>query len=90
MPIYEYECGRCRNRFELRRGFNDDSIAACPKCASEAQRLFTPVPIIFKGSGFYTTDHRGPAPAENEGNGNGSKGDSIAKNESTESSTTAS
>ena len=60
MPIYQYSCSKCNTNFELRQGFNDDSVAACPKCKSEAKRRFVPVPIIFKGSGFYVTDSRKP------------------------------
>jgi len=59
MPIYEYECTKCSHRFEMRKGFRDNGGAPCPQCQSEARRLFSPVPIIFKGSGFYVTDSRG-------------------------------
>jgi len=58
MPIYQYCCSKCDTSFELRQGFNDDCVAACPKCKGEAKRRFMPVPIIFKGSGFYVTDSR--------------------------------
>ncbi|OGN88813.1 MAG: hypothetical protein A2158_03665 [Chloroflexi bacterium RBG_13_46_14] len=59
MPIYEYECSECSSRFELRRSFSDESEVFCPECKCAATRIFSPVPIIFKGSGFYVTDHRG-------------------------------
>ena len=58
MPIYEYECKNCCFHFELRRGFGDDGSAPCPVCNAEGRRIFSPVPIIFKGSGFYITDSR--------------------------------
>jgi len=58
MPIYEYECERCSLRFELKRHFSGDGEVSCPRCHGEAHRLFSPVPIIFKGSGFYVTDSR--------------------------------
>jgi putative FmdB family regulatory protein len=58
VPIYQYHCAKCNLKFELKQSFNDESIVACPKCQNEAQRLFSPVPVIFKGSGFYTTDNR--------------------------------
>jgi len=58
MPIYEYECERCSTRFELRKSFGQNGDAQCPECAKEARRIFTAVPIIFKGSGFYITDSR--------------------------------
>lgn len=58
MPIYEYECGRCRLRFELKRPFGQNGSMPCPRCQGDTRRLFSPVPIIFKGSGFYVTDSR--------------------------------
>lgn len=58
MPIYEYQCEKCSLRFELKKRFSDDGSAFCPQCGSEARRLISAVPIIFKGSGFYITDSR--------------------------------
>ena len=58
MPIYEYECTRCSSRFELKQSFSDDTTVSCPRCGGGTRRLFSPVPIIFKGSGFYSTDSR--------------------------------
>ncbi len=58
MPIYEYECPRCAFRFELRRSFSENSSVPCQQCGCDAQRIFSPVPIIFKGQGFYSTDYR--------------------------------
>jgi putative FmdB family regulatory protein len=59
LPIYEYECSHCSSRFELKRSFSDNSPVTCPQCGCDAQQIFSPVPIIFKGSGFYSTDYRG-------------------------------
>ena len=58
MPIYEYECRHCGHHFELKQGFHDKPQAECPECKKKARRVFHPSPIIFKGSGFYVTDHR--------------------------------
>ncbi len=58
MPIYEYECSLCDFRFEKKQKFDEKPVAICPKCQGEAKRVFYPVPIIFKGSGFYITDNR--------------------------------
>lgn len=63
MPIYDFECKKCGRKFELRRNFGDDNGASCPECKGDAVRVFTAVPVIFKGSGFYVTDHRKPNPA---------------------------
>jgi putative FmdB family regulatory protein len=61
MPIYEYECEECCLRFEVTKPFSIDRGIACPQCTSLARRLFSPVPIIFKGSGFYVTDSKNPS-----------------------------
>jgi putative FmdB family regulatory protein len=66
MPTYEYECKKCHHRFDLRRRFGEDGTAKCPKCNNESIRVFTAVPVIFKGSGFYVTDHRGTNPASSD------------------------
>jgi len=58
VPIYEYECGLCQFRFERKQGFDEEPIAMCPKCQGKARRIFHSNPVIFKGSGFYSTDNR--------------------------------
>ncbi len=58
MPIYQYECELCHFDFERKQKFDDEPVAICPKCQGRARRTFNSVPIIFKGSGFYTTDNR--------------------------------
>ncbi|MDM8001151.1 MAG: zinc ribbon domain-containing protein [Dehalococcoidia bacterium] len=61
MPIYEYKCKTCDLMFEVKRGFSESSGASCPKCQCQAQRIFSPVPIVFKGPGFYVTDNASDA-----------------------------
>ncbi len=59
MPIYEYECTSCAHRFEMKRSFKQsDRDVVCPECGCKTQRVFSSVPIIFKGSGFYVNDYR--------------------------------
>ncbi len=58
MPIYQYECSICHCKFEKKQRFDDDPVVNCPKCRGQVHRVFNPVPIIFKGSGFYITDNR--------------------------------
>ena len=65
MPVYQYICPKCNLKFELKQSFSDESIVVCPKCQNGARRLFSTVPIIFKGQGFYVTDNRKSTP-ENE------------------------
>lgn len=63
MPIYEYECERCRHRFERRQSILDEPIKACPQCTGSTRRLIHPVGIVFKTGGFYVTDNR-PKPKD--------------------------
>ena len=58
MPLYDYECLNCGHQFEVRQHFEEKAVAACPECSFNARRLFHSVPILFKGSGFYSTDHK--------------------------------
>lgn len=58
MPIYEYECGICKFRFERKQSFDEAPVAMCPECQGKGRRVFQSVPVIFKGSGFYITDNR--------------------------------
>ena len=58
MPIYQYKCPNCKLQFELKQSFKDKPIAICPACRGDARRIFSPVPILFKGPGFYITDSR--------------------------------
>jgi putative FmdB family regulatory protein len=57
MPIYEYKCDHCSFQFEKKQAFSDEPRSTCSKCGCEARRIFSPVPIFFKGPGFYVTDH---------------------------------
>ena len=57
MPIYEYQCESCADRFEVKQSMKDDPITACPKCGKRVQRLISSPAIMFKGSGWYVTDY---------------------------------
>ena len=66
MPMYDYQCSGCDHAFEVRQSFQSEPYATCPRCEALSSRVFHPVPVIYKGSGFYTTDYarRGsPQPA---------------------------
>jgi putative FmdB family regulatory protein len=79
MPIYEYKCDN-GHTFEVMQRMSDDAITECTICGAPVQRVFHPVAIHFKGSGFYNTDYgkrkRG-ASAKEDG---GSKPDSSSSN----------
>ncbi|MBI4331567.1 MAG: zinc ribbon domain-containing protein [Chloroflexi bacterium] len=66
MPIYDYECERCRCTFERKQRYDEEPTAIC-ECGGKARRVLHSVPIIFKGSGFYVTDHGKRGTAESTG-----------------------
>ncbi len=64
MPIYTYRCENCGVQFDRQQRFSDAPLTRCPECGEDALRkVYTPVGIVFKGSGFYATDHRSPSGA---------------------------
>jgi putative FmdB family regulatory protein len=67
MPIYGYVCRQCGHEFEVLQGINDAPLKSCPECMGPLQKLLYPVGVIFKGSGFYTTDYKGASKAGTDG-----------------------
>jgi putative FmdB family regulatory protein len=61
MPIYTYRCENCGVQFERQQKFSDQPLTRCPECGKNLRKVYTPVGIVFKGSGFYATDHRSPS-----------------------------
>jgi putative FmdB family regulatory protein len=73
MPTYEYECTKCGHTFEAFQSMMDKPLSRCPKCRSSLRRLINGgMGVIFKGSGFYSTDNK-KGSALSGGNGNSSK-----------------
>ncbi len=72
MPTYDYECTKCKNAFEAFQQMSDKHLTKCPKCGSKLKRLIgSGSGIIFKGSGFYSTDYKKSvkdSPASKPGN----------------------
>ena len=63
MPTYVYECKDCGHRFELFQSFSAEALRTCPECLQVALRkVLFPAGVVFKGSGFYVNDSRGPRP----------------------------
>ncbi|MER3396249.1 MAG: FmdB family transcriptional regulator [Acidimicrobiia bacterium] len=58
MPTYEYRCSSCGEHVEVFQSFSDDPLEECGICGGKLTRVFHPVGIVFKGSGFYSTDSR--------------------------------
>ncbi len=62
MPIYTYRCENCGVQFEKQQSFSEQPLTRCPECSKKSLRkVYQPVGIVFKGSGFYSTDHRSPS-----------------------------
>lgn len=59
MPVYVYHCDHCDYEFEQQQSFSDKPLKKCPECGEiTLHKVYTPVSVIYKGSGFYSTDHR--------------------------------
>ena len=58
MPTYVYGCDTCGHRFEIFQKFSDQPLTACPQCGALIRRIVQPAGIVFKGSGWYSTDSR--------------------------------
>lgn len=94
MPIYEYACTACGERTEAKQSFDEPPLEDCPHCGGKLRKLYSPVGIVFKGSGFYATDSKGAKAKSSTSKGESrseSKSESKAdakKTDTTSSSTT--
>jgi len=62
MPVYTYRCSECGVQFDKTQSFSDEPLVRCPECGKKAlKKVYQPVGIVFKGSGFYATDHHSPS-----------------------------
>lgn len=76
MPIYGYECGQCGHHFEVMQRMSEEPLRTCPECSGPLRKLLYPVGVIFKGSGFYSTDYK--TSSANGSSSSESAGDSKA------------
>ena len=94
MPIYEYACTACGERTEARQSFDDPPLEECPHCGGKLRKLYSPVGIVFKGSGFYATDSKKKSSTSSSSSksdsSSGSTSDSGSKTESKSSDTKSS
>jgi putative FmdB family regulatory protein len=72
VPTYQYRCTDCGEDMEVVQKFSDEPLTVCPACRGALRKVFSPVGIVFKGSGFYRTDSR-------NGSGDGKKKEPAAK-----------
>jgi len=78
VPTYQYACTECGEQLEVVQKFSDNPLTVCPACEGRLRKVFSPVGIVFKGSGFYRTDSRsgdGSAPKEKAGDSSSSSAD---------------
>src|SRR3954464_5932106 len=87
MPIYEYRCRNGHN-FEVFQRMSDDPVTACEVCGAPVERVFHPIAVHFKGSGFYTTDYakKAKAGAGKDGDSSNDSGSSSSESSSEKSS----
>ncbi len=82
MPNYEYECTKCRHRFEHIQKFSDPLLKKCPECGGKLEQVLSAPAVRFKGSGWHVTDYpkQGAKPAEH---GESAKSTDAAKSADT-------
>ena len=77
MPIYTYRCDNCGVQFDRHQSYEDKPLIRCPECEhASLRKVYLPVGVVFKGSGFYATDHRSPS-----GKGAAKKGEKSDKSD---------
>src|SRR5436305_13918013 len=90
MPTYEYQCKTCNHRFETWQKMTDEPLTICPECGGYIRRVLFPAGIVFKGPGFYKTDHNGNSAAGANGHSSDTaKGEDAAASEKSEKKTPA-
>lgn len=89
MPTYEYACKSCGEHLEVVQSFKDDPLSVCTACGGPVRRVFSPIGIAFKGSGFYRNDSRSSS-SGSRSRSHGSSGDSGSSSSSSSEGTKAS
>ena len=81
MPTYEYRCTN-GHTFEVIQSMSDDPVETCEVCGAPVERVFHPVAVHFKGSGFYSTDYKSKTKTSSGNDGDSSSGDSSSGSDS--------
>jgi putative FmdB family regulatory protein len=76
MPIYGYRCGNCGHEFEVLQKMSDAPLKTCPKCSGQLSKMVYAAGIVYKGSGYYSTDYDKGGKAASTASSNGAKSDS--------------
>lgn len=81
MPTYAYRCTNpdCAHTFDVVQGFHDAPVTECPVCGQPVRKVFSPVGVVFKGSGFYRTDSRGGSTESSSSSSSSSESKSETK-----------
>jgi putative FmdB family regulatory protein len=82
VPTYQYACTECGEQLEKVQKFSDDPLTVCPNCNGRLRKVFSPVGIVFKGSGFYRNDSRTSSNASLTGGNDKAESGSKDKSES--------
>ncbi|HET7338885.1 MAG TPA: zinc ribbon domain-containing protein [Candidatus Dormibacteraeota bacterium] len=78
MPTYGYRCTSCGHQFEVFQRMSADPVETCPNCQGKVTRMLYPTGVVFKGSGYYSTDYKGSGSSASS---NGSSASSDGKSE---------
>ena len=80
MPLYEYQCKKCKHKFEKIQKFSDRPIRKCPECGGPVEKIQHAPAVQFKGTGWYVTDYGGKGKSEkSKSEGSSEKKESTAK-----------
>jgi putative FmdB family regulatory protein len=83
MPTYGYRCTKCGHQFEVFQRMSDEPIQTCPQCEGKVTKMLYPSGVVFKGTGYYSTDYKGSgSSASSNGSGSTAEGKPEAKPES--------
>lgn len=83
MPLYDYRCRDCGHEFEIQQSLSEDTLTVCPECNGDLRKVFSPVGIAFKGSGFYKNDSRGGSSSKSSSSSSTSSTSSTSDSTST-------
>jgi len=84
VPLYEYQCKKCKHRFEKIQKFSDRPVKKCPECGGPVEKLISAPAVQFKGSGWYVTDYARKGAAPSESSADGANDSASSKTEKTE------
>ena len=81
MPIYGYRCRSCGHELEVLQRMSDPPLKTCPKCSGELAKKVYAAGVIYKGSGYYSTDYKGGGKTDSKAASNGAKSDSDSSSD---------